>query len=1084
VYGTDNLAGTLADAGQGYGFIVVSLPVNGLQNGSPDGIALVNNGTVVQFLSYEGSFTATDGPAAGQTSTDIGVSEPNTTPLGQSLQLTGTGTTAGDFTWTGPDTETPGFANVGQSFGSGPTTGQPFPLTEGFDIDDCTATGWQVVSVDTDQANTWSCDAGSSNADVNGFGDAAPADEWLITPALNMEAQTDETLNFRNFTTFTDVNYPQLEVLYSADYDGGGDPSTATWTALSGINFSPEGSGQFVDSGAVDLSGIGGTNVSFAFHYTSSGTSGGAAANWRIDTVEFTVPGPSAIPAKIHEIQGSGPTVTSTDRFEVEAIVTSLFEDNDVLDGFFIQEEDADADGDPTTSEGIFVFCRGNCPAGLAVGDLVTVVGEAEEFFGMSQLDIFTGSATIVSPGNDLPTAEVITLPASGPTNAEDTFENVEGMLITSPDKLVISEYFNLARYGEVVLTVDERPEQFTDVNPPDAAGYAAFLADLATRRIILDDDNNDQNDRTTLPLDNEAYPWPEPGLSVSNFFRGGDSITDLVGVLHWSFAGQPGTNAWRIRPVDGEDYAFTADNPRSAAPADVGGSLTVASFNVLNYFVTIDEPGALCGPVGLGCRGANSTAELARQRDKIISALVAMDADIVGLIEIENDEGGAVADLVTGLNDELGAGTYDYVDTGFIGTDAIKVAFIYKPATAGLVGAHAILDSSVDPTFIDTKNRPVLIQTFEEAASGERLTVAVNHLKSKGSACDDVGDPDLNDGQANCSQTRAAAATALASYLATDPTGSGDDDFLIIGDLNAYAMEDAVTNLEGAGYTDLVEQFVGAGAYSFVFDGQIGYLDHALANGPLLGQVAGVTTWDINADEISLLDYNDDVEDANEQPFERKSNALDIYDADQYRSSDHDPVIVGLDLAGIDPGPTCNGLPATIVGTDARDHIIGTNGDDVIVSLGGNDFVNGRGGNDVICLGDGNDFGYGGNGEDTIFGERGRDRILGQNGNDIISGGVAADNISGGRGDDVLDGDDGNDRIIGNGGNDTMNGGAGRDVMNGNVGNDIMSGGDDNDRLIGGAGLDELSGDDGNDVLQGGSSADQLDGGDGTDNL
>ena len=280
------------------------------------------------------------------------------------------------------------------------------------------------------------------------------------------------------------------------------------------------------------------------------------------------------------------------------------------------------------------------------------------------------------------------------------------------------------------------------------------------------------------------------------------------------------------------------------------------------------------------------------------MSALVEIDADIVGLIEIENNDDASLIDLVEGLNAAVGAGTYDYVDTGAIGTDAIKVAYIYKPATVDLAGGFEILDSSVDPAFIDTKNRPVLIQTFDELATGERLTVAVNHLKSKGSACDDVGDPGLGDGQANCNRTRTAAATALVDYLATDPTGSGDPDFLIIGDLNAYAMEDPIAAITDAGYTDLINAFGGPGSYSFVFDGQLGYLDHALANASLLPSVTGMTEWHINADEVNVLDYNDDIQDPGEASFERKSSALPIYEPNGFRSSDHDPLVIGLDLA------------------------------------------------------------------------------------------------------------------------------------------------------------------------------------------
>jgi uncharacterized protein len=212
----------------------------------------------------------------------------------------------------------------------------------------------------------------------------------------------------------------------------------------------------------------------------------------------------------------------------------------------------------------------------------------------------------------------------------------------------------------------------------------------------------------------------------------------------------------------------------------------------------------------------------------------------------------------------------------------------IYKPATVTPLGAYAVLDSSVDARFLDDYNRPVLAQAFMENATGGILTVAVNHLKSKGSDCNAVGDPDLFDGAGNCNLTRKAAAEALVDWLATDPTGSGDLDALIIGDLNAYDKEDPIDVLLAGGYTDLVYHFQGEYGYSYVFDGQLGYLDHALANDNLLAQVTGTTVWHINADEPDLIDYD----------MSFKQDAQDaLYAPDAYRSSDHDPVIVGLDL-------------------------------------------------------------------------------------------------------------------------------------------------------------------------------------------
>ncbi|WKZ37469.1 MAG: ExeM/NucH family extracellular endonuclease [Anaerolineales bacterium] len=614
----------------------------------------------------------------------------------------------------------------------------------------------------------------------------------------------------------------------------------------------------------------------------------------------------------IHIIQGSGSTAAAG-TFTVEAIVVGDYQTqgSGQMRGFFIQEEDADTDADPATSEGIFVFCS-NCPTPVSVGDKVRVTGASSEFFGMSQLTASTAaSVNVISPGNPLPTPASVQLPVPGVPSDDITlataainayFEAFEGMLVTFPDVLSVSEYFELARYGQVILTEGGRPHTFTAVNMPSVLGLINHEIDLASRTIILDDTDNRQNRPVDVP--NTAYYHPVPGLSISNYFRGGDTITDLTGVLHWSFAGQTGTDAWRIRPVtEAYNYAFTPVNLRPDVP-NVDGNLKVASFNVLNYFLTIDTSD-ICAPTqNQDCRGADSTQELERQRTKLLAALSALDADVVGLMEMENTPGvEPLADIVAGLPG------YAYIDTGVVGTDAIRVGIIYKTSTVQPFGPYAILDSSVDPNFIDTRNRPALAQTFEETATGARFTVVVNHLKSKGSGCG-AGDDDTTTGQGNCNGTRTLAAQALADWLATDPTGSGDPDVLIIGDLNSYAREDPIVALQNAGYTDLVAAFGGPSAYGYVFDGQLGYLDHALANSNLSSQIIGLAEWHINADEIPLFDYNDDERTANEATFEEESDRLPLYEPNAVRTSDHDPVVVGLCLA---PMATVSATPSVL---------------------------------------------------------------------------------------------------------------------------------------------------------------------------
>ena len=545
-------------------------------------------------------------------------------------------------------------------------------------------------------------------------------------------------------------------------------------------------------------------------------------------------------------------------------IVTAVFQGRGTLGGFFVQERDADADDDPRTSEGIFVY--DGTP--VKAGDRVRVVGTAGEYHGNTQISRAT--VRVLDRGNPLPSAVSVSLPFP----ADDYLERYEGMRVVFPQTLTVTRTFALARYGEIELSSGGRLLQPTDVAAPGPAARA-LQAENDRNRIVLDDG------RTT------RYPDPAPfGLSAANPLRGGDTITGLAGILHYAFG------RYRIW-TDEAAVDFVPANPRPAEPPATGGSLRVAGFNLFNYFTTFDTGRAICGPSGnLECRGARNAAEFARQRRKIVAALAAMDADIAGLMELENTTAtGAIRDLVDGLNATAGAGTYAFVDTGIVGTDAIRVGLIYRPKTVKRIGAPAILDRSAVPAFDDGRNRPSLAQTFEEVASGERFTVAVNHFKSKASDCDAVGDPDTGDGQGHCNRTRRNAARALVRWLATDPTGSGDPDFLLIGDFNAYAREDPVAALEAAGYANL------APGHSHVFEGQWGALDHALANASLLPQVAGAARWHINADEPPALDYR--------MAFKSAGQKESLYAPDPFRSSDHDPVLVGLDLGRDGAGGT-----------------------------------------------------------------------------------------------------------------------------------------------------------------------------------
>jgi len=588
----------------------------------------------------------------------------------------------------------------------------------------------------------------------------------------------------------------------------------------------------------------------------------------------------------IHDIQGDGATAAQTGLRTIEGVVVGDYQGPGQFNGYCVQEEDSDADTNPLTSEGIFVF---NTSFPVAVGGTVRVRGSAGEFNGQTRISAVESTLTCPPSGASV-TPSSVTFPVA----AVSDLERHEGMAISVAQVLTVTEVFTLARFGEVALSVGGRLD--TPTNEVAPGGTALALQDLNNRsRILLDDGNNQQN------IDPTFYPLG--GLSATNTLRVGDSTPSLSGVLGFGFG------VYRVQPVDPDDITFTPSNPRPVTPEPVGGNLQVAAFNVLNYFN--GDGSGLEGAAGgfPTARGANSLSEFNRQRDKIINAISALDADVVGLMELENDETGgaevgAIEDLVDGLNAATAPGRYDFIDTGIVGTDAIRVGIIYQPAVVTPTGSHAIMDSDVDARFIDTLNRPSIAQTFELNATGARFTAVVNHLKSKGSDCDAVGDPDVGDGQGNCNGTRTAAAAALVDWLATDPTGSGDPDVVVLGDLNAYAMEDPITVFKNAGYVDTIDEFASSDSYSFVFDGQSGYLDHALASPSLAAQISGVTEWHINADEPVALDYNVEFKSANQ--------VTTFYDPGPYRSSDHDPAVVGFNLGA---APTVDaGGPYSVV--------------------------------------------------------------------------------------------------------------------------------------------------------------------------
>ncbi|MBR8247919.1 ExeM/NucH family extracellular endonuclease [Burkholderia cenocepacia] len=562
----------------------------------------------------------------------------------------------------------------------------------------------------------------------------------------------------------------------------------------------------------------------------------------------------------IADIQGPGaPSPLAGQNASIEAVVTADFGGTDGFGGFFVQQADAQRRNQPGVSEGLFVYAP---KARAKAGDLVHVTGKVEEKYGQTQLTL-SGAIAVCANGQTV-TPATLTLPVDSPS----AFAAYEGMLVRLPQTLTVTDNYELGRYGSVMLS-NGRLRTPTSVVPPAQA--QTQIDANARNRLILDDGSNKQNPATV--------PYPAPGLSAANTLRAGYTVRDVEGVLEVRYG------AWRVQPLPGAAApAFDArSNPRTQAPVrDPKSNLRVASFNVLNYFNGNGLGGGFDDPNN---RGAKTFQEFQRQEAKIVSALKAIDADVIGLMEIQNNGYGELS-AVRQLAAKLG-NHWRVVDPGTsrLGGDAIAVALIYDSRKVEPVGRAATLA-------IDDKNRQPLAQSFRLINGNKQaLTVAVNHLKSKN--CPDAANDDLDqgDGQGCWNPTRTRAAAKVADWLAGNPTGVKSQGVLLIGDFNSYTYEDPIRALESRGYRNLVARWIGANAYSYVYNGEAGYLDHALATLPLASHVKAVHEWHINADEPLALQYTLAYKSAEQQKT--------FYAADAYRSSDHDPVLIDIALPG-----------------------------------------------------------------------------------------------------------------------------------------------------------------------------------------
>ena len=561
------------------------------------------------------------------------------------------------------------------------------------------------------------------------------------------------------------------------------------------------------------------------------------------------VPPPPGIHA-IAEVQGRGPrSPLEGQEVTVEGVVTGNFARG--LGGVFIQS--LAEDGDPASAEGLYLTRGADAEPRLRAGDHVRARGVVVELGEAGASLTALDGARVEVLGRARAQALALREP---PASAAD-WEALEGRLLYLPGPLTVSGNDGLGRYGELIVSFGERLYVPTELALPGESALA--LAEDNARRSLRLDDARDRRDPDRI------WYLPEP-LSAQAPARAGSLVFGATGVLDQRHG------EYRLQLTESLEGIEQA--PRPALP-EVPGEVRLASLNLLNLFNGDGRGGGFPTP-----RGAATEARYRQQQAKLVTLLQAMQADAVALLELENDGNGpdsALARLVDALNAAGPARDWRFVDAGQgPGQDPIRVGLIYRADRLRPLGGPATLEEG---PFL-TLSRAPLAQAFQ-AGEGPVFLVVANHFKSKG-GCDEAraGDRDQGDGQGCFNATRRDSARRLHAWLASDPTGTAPTGAVLLGDFNAYAREDPITWLQGQGWADAFALVAAERPWSYVFRGQAGRLDHALLDPGLAPRLRGAAVWHVNADEAERFDYRQDPE---PRPW---------------RASDHDPLLLGLDLA------------------------------------------------------------------------------------------------------------------------------------------------------------------------------------------
>ena len=872
VYTTTALSGLIPDQMAGYGTLAFSYPSNGIQNGSPDGLALVDpSNAVLQFLSYEGTFTAVGGPADGLQSADIGVSEAGSEPIGQSLQLSGAGTSYEHFTWSGPAASTFGSVNTGQTFAV---------ITNAPVIADCGPALTAVEGLGATQS-IHASDSDGVVVDIS-LTSVEPTTGGITLTNLAASPGAGETAT-ADLVIDPSVGPGSYTALVTATNS---DPTPRTGTCSLAVTIV-----EILPIGAVQGS-VGDADNGLIFRSPYAPASG----------------------------NGAGATVAV--RGVIYQTLLARTASGGSTYGFFLQDTASTADGDPSTSDGIFVFTSGftDLIGGYVpvVGDEVVVQGRVSEFFSLTELSS-ASALQVVRSGVDL-SAEVAPFEVNPPDDLSEAnryWERREGMRAVVPaGSLVLNgrNVFPSTLDGEVWLVRGDHPlagraeeyerRSFRDPHPldndpalfDDGNGYRIILGSLGIKAAFGD---------------NAALIAPA---------RTFDTLTHApTGGVYFSFS--------KYQIQVGEQLALDpgADPSGNAPPPafDPATEVRVVTFNLENLYDFRDDPFDGCDFTGnAGCPGVNPPfdyvpaseaayqARLAEIASQIVDVLSSPDVLLVQ--EIEDQDictAGSGALTCAGANDadglpdplqELAAAigaaggpTYESAyDRDGADDRGIVSAFLYRadrvelldmPADDPVLGSaptveyrgtpaaynadaqnpkvlNAVLPADVDrSTGTDGNNvftRPPQVGLFRLWRGGvgagvfQDAYLISNHFSST---------PDARVGQ----RTEQAAynAAIVAALQAADP----DARVVLGGDLNVYPRpddpfapghplhpSDQLGPLYEQGLTNLFDILVvesPASAYSYVFQGQAQTLDQLFFTPSQGADLARVAAAHVNSD-------------------------------------------------------------------------------------------------------------------------------------------------------------------------------------------------------------------------------------------